>query len=433
MFNDKPPEVLIAGAGPVGLFAALALAKRDIPIQIVDTGVWPCQHSYALALHPQAVQLLGEFGLEKAVLDRAYTVGSVGLWDGSGRKASIDLAAASDQGSNVVVLRQDVLEELLEKALAGLGVRVSWRHEVSRLTPSENGVEARINKFDKESRGYIVAHTEWVVSKSTDTQFAFVVGADGHNSLVRRSLDIDFAEVGKPSYYAVFEFASDADLQNEMRLVLGDGTTDVLWPLPEGNCRWSFQLPGYGEPASEKTEELKKTSLRAMPLERTKDRVMLSEGGHEPVLTDESFRTLIKERAPWFTSSIDRIDWRIVVRFERRLASRFGRGRMWLAGDSAHLTGPAGIQSMNMGMAEALDLAKTLQGILRRGESEASLEQYNSRWTANWRQLHGLDGGLRAGPSADPWVAGHAGELLSCLPAHGERLAGLLSQLGLSF
>ena len=433
MFNDKHPEVLIAGAGPVGLFAALALAKRGIPVQIVDTGVWPCQHSYALALHPQAVELIDELGLKDAVLDSAYVVKRIGLCDTGGCKRTIELAAGAGEGSCVAVLRQDVLEELLEKALAELGVKVSWRHEVARLTPGENSVEARINKFEKESRGYIVAHTEWVVSRSTDAEFAYVVGADGHNSLVRRTLGIDFAEVGDAAYYAVFEFASDADCRNEMRLVLGDATTDVLWPLPEGNCRWSFQLPGYVEPVAEQVERLRKSGYGATPMERTKDRVLLSEGGHEPVLTDESLRSLIAERAPWFTSSIDRIDWRIVVRFERRLAASFGRGRLWLAGDSAHMTGPAGIQSMNLGLAEAHDLANALHGILRRGASESLLDAYNRKWNANWKQLHGLDGSLHAGPDADPWITGHGASLLSCLPAHGDRLAGLLAQVGLSF
>ena len=61
-------EVLVVGAGPVGLFAALSLAKRGVRVQVVDTGVWPCQHSYALALHPQTLALLEKLGF------------STGLW-----------------------------------------------------------------------------------------------------------------------------------------------------------------------------------------------------------------------------------------------------------------------------------------------------------------------------------------------------------------
>jgi 2-polyprenyl-6-methoxyphenol hydroxylase-like FAD-dependent oxidoreductase len=55
MFGDKTPQVLIAGAGPVGLFTALCLARRGVGVRIVDTGVWGCTHSYALALHAQTL------------------------------------------------------------------------------------------------------------------------------------------------------------------------------------------------------------------------------------------------------------------------------------------------------------------------------------------------------------------------------------------
>lgn len=66
MFKDKRPEVLVVGAGPVGMLAALALNKRGAGVGIVDTGVWPCQHSYALALHAASLDLLDSLGLGAA-------------------------------------------------------------------------------------------------------------------------------------------------------------------------------------------------------------------------------------------------------------------------------------------------------------------------------------------------------------------------------
>ena len=67
MFGDSP-EVLIVGAGPVGQFAALSLARRGIKVRIVDRGIWPCAQSYALALHPQSLDLLHAAGLLDDVL-----------------------------------------------------------------------------------------------------------------------------------------------------------------------------------------------------------------------------------------------------------------------------------------------------------------------------------------------------------------------------
>jgi 2-polyprenyl-6-methoxyphenol hydroxylase-like FAD-dependent oxidoreductase len=329
-------------------------------------------------------------------------------------------------------MRQDVLEALLEEALRSQGVRVDWRNEVSRLAPGPDGVGVTVDKFEKESRGYVVAHTEWVISKSTEFDVPFVIGADGYNSRVRRALKIDFQEVGPAQYVAVFEFKTDADLEKEMRISVGGQTSGVLWPLPNGACRWSFEIPGYHD---ESLEGLQRGLLAAgfnFPTERSKERLFVSQGADSPLLSDGNLRAMIAEHAPWFTGQVGEVVWKSIVRFERRLAGSFGNGRMWLAGDAAHLTGPVGIQSMNIGLAEADDLARTIAGILRKGESASNLDAYSQRWTGVWRQLHNLDGGLQATPESDPWVAGLAAKLTSCLPAYGEELGVLAGRLGLA-
>ena len=433
MFGDKPPEVLIAGAGPVGLFAALSLARRGIAVRIVDTGVWACTHSYALALHPQTLPLFQELGLLDGVLARSYQVGSVVLADAGGPRTRIALDREDPQEC-LAVLRQDALEELLETALAGHGVYVDWRHEVSGLDPTPDNVYVGIDRFEKESRGYAVAHTEWVVAGSSTAEVKYVIGADGYSSRVRRALNFDFPEIGPAQYFAVFEFATDADLKYEMSIVLGDQTADVLWPLPGGDCRWSFLLPGHFDPGVEGVKDvLESSGFGHFPTERIKDRVFHSEGGRDPLLNEDNLRRLIAERAPWFDATIGQIKWSNIVRFERRMASSYGQGRLWLAGDSAHLTGPVGVQSMNAGLAEARDLALTLTCVLREAAPPTMLDAYGQRWQQTWKQLHAQSGALKPGPTADPWVASHAAELLACLPATGERLDHLASQIGLIF
>jgi len=178
---------------------------------------------------------------------------------------------------------------------------------------------------------------------------------------------------------------------------------------------------------------LESSGFGHFPTERIKDRVFRSEGAHDELLSDENLQKLISGRAPWFQAKINSIKWRSVVRFERRMASGFGQGRLWLAGDSAHLTGPVGVQSMNAGLAEARNLAFVLASILRDGAPLALLDAYNQRSLDTWKQLHGQQGALKAGPTAQPWVATHAAELLSCLPATGPRLNIMAAQLGLGF
>ena len=89
MFGMKEPEVLVVGAGPVGMFAALVLVKKGIRVTIADQQWRTGAHSYALALHPQSLRLLEEFGLASGILENAYPVRTIGLYDGATRQAEM--------------------------------------------------------------------------------------------------------------------------------------------------------------------------------------------------------------------------------------------------------------------------------------------------------------------------------------------------------
>lgn len=429
MFDELRPEVLVVGAGPVGLFTALALARRNVNVRIIDTGVWACTHSYALAVHPQALDLFAQLGLKERILADSYPVRRIAFCDKDGTRVALD---AGDAEHPLAVVRQDALENLLEEELEKLGVRVGWRHEAAAVSQSADHARVTVQKFEKESRGYIVAHTEWVVAKTWDLEPKFVVGADGYNSRVRRTLDAEFPEVAPAQYFAVFEFKTDADLQHTVRVALDGGTMNVLWPLPGGAARWSFELPDYSPAAADPVEALRKAGFGDFPSERQKDRVLLSHGADLPVLDEEHLRQYLRERAPWFTGSIEKLTWRIVVRFEHRLAKRFGAGRLWLAGDAAHLTGPAGVHSMNLGFWEGGDLAARLESVLRGGAGADTLPSYDGRWQEVWKQLHGLERTPAPGPQTDGWVAQHASQILASLPAWGAAYEDMASRLGLT-
>jgi len=417
MSQKHETEVLVAGAGPVGLFSALLLADRGVGVQIVDEEFRTAAHSYALAVHSHSLGLLDKIGVAADLVQQGYRVDTVAFYDGADRCGEMKLSEPGRDVPYVLVAPQSALESLLQQQLKKRGVKVQWNHRVRTIQAEQMKAAATIDKMAKVSCGYAVATTEWAIERTLHSEAAFVVGADGHRSIVRNTLGIEYESVGASESFAVFEFHSDVDLKNEVRIVFDGQTTNVLWPLPGNRCRWSFQL--------DRTE--------ASAESRLKRRLTVPIGRQAfPHLTRDDLDTLIRARAPWFEAQVQQMDWSMEVRFDRRLVDRFGRDRCWLAGDAAHLTGPVGGQSVNMGLRESFDLAEKVIGILREGASLDSLEDYNQRHLNQWRQLLGMDGGLAPSDQAPPWAKQHCSTILPCIPATGEDLANLAAQVGLN-
>lgn len=414
-------DVLVAGAGPVGLFTAHALARKGVSVGIVDTGIWTCAHSYALALHPATVDLLCKSGLADDIVSQGHQIRRMVLYDEEKQRAAL----AFDAARPMVVLPQSALETEFENALRRSGVKVDWRHKVAEIEPAGDRVRVTLNRYEKESRGYVVARSEWALTKTWTIEVPFVVGADGYDSAVRHCIGARFDEVSPSSYYGVFEFHSDAAIAGEVRIGISERTTDVLWPLGGGWFRWSFQLADYVDPEIERLAAYRERY--GDPSERFKEREDTSQAEIN-ILAKEQLHEFIASRAPWFGGSVDEVAWRTVVRFERRLASCFGRDGCWLAGDSAHLGNPIGVHSLNVGLAEGRDLSAMMSSCLSSGHIGNGSLGYSARWQSEWKRLLTPPEAL---PDTDPWIREHRHQIGPCLPAYGENLTALAAQLGL--
>ena len=426
MFRKQETEVLVVGAGPVGMFAALSLAERGVEVMLIDESWRPTARSYALALHPHSLELLDGVGVVDELIAQGHRIDAVAIYENGERRAELPLADLPGGFPFLLVLPQDRLERALSRRLQEKGVAVRWNRRLAGFEQhGMNGkrrVVCQVEELAKESVGYGVATSEWVVEERGRCVSSFVIGADGHRSAVRRLLGIDFPKVaaagGDDEVFAVFEVESEPPAAHEVRVVLSDGTSSVLWPLGSERLRWSFQL----------------ADPEGLVAQRAKGRLAVQLGGDVfPYLDRDDLGRLVAERAPWSGGGPGHgdLDWSVAVRFERRLAARFGEGGVWLAGDAAHLTGPIGVQSMNVGLREAHDLAWRMAEILHAGGSDDLLSAYESERQTEWRDLLGLDGAPTVADGAPPWVTRHAAQLMSCLPASGDELARLARRIGL--
>lgn len=403
MFRHPDPEVLVVGAGPVGLVTALFLQHFGVRVDIIDMHQRTTQHSYALAIHPRTLRVLNEVGLAGELVAAGRRLTKVAYYEGWERRAEIDYSALGGRHPYLLILRQSVLERAVEQALHRRKVEVRWRHRLQALAIDEGTIRAEVAELDQVATGYPVARTEWVVVRSGTVRPTFVIGADGYDSTVRRLSGIEMEAYGPGQIFSVYEIEATGELPAEVRVILDQDLTSVYWPLEEGRCRWGFEIRSVSE--------------------------------HEASMA--RLERLMAERAPWCTARPTQIYWSTLGVFERRLARSLGRGGVWLAGDAAHQAAPVGVHSMNSGLVEARELASRIARILHEGGAPSLLEAFAAELHAAWRWLLGAATGpavppLGPLPEADPWVRRIGARIVACIPASGEDLEPLLGQIGLA-
>ena len=392
--ETRPPvaatQLLVVGAGPVGLFAALCGAHRGLRVTLLEQNFRSYARGHAAILHPSSLRLLAEFGLTARLLAEGHPIDRVTLHANHSPTATLELPEAA------LSIPQSVLEELLLKELRNREVDIRSPCEATTLTISQDKIQVRIVRRQLSTLGSPPHEGEWEPVDSALIDADFVVGADGYDSRVRAALGFDSLDVGATETFAMFE-GPRAGSSRTLELSLQDGLGSLAYPLPRQRGRWGFQLE--------------------------------SRFNEEPDL--ERLKSLIAEHAPWHTDVPAEIEWSAVTHFERRLARRFGRGRVWLAGDSAHITSPFGGQSMNGGLTEARGLVEHMAGCIQNGKSLAGLEQLGAASEREWQRLLGFGTFYEARSNAPAWLREQARRLVPTLPLSGADLQHALKQLGI--
>ncbi len=414
MFGKRNSETLIVGAGPIGMMTALALAQNGVRANIIDKANRTCARSNALVLNPASLEAFNRLGIVDRIIDNSFRVDEIVFYDDSQVRETVKLKDLDIAFPFLAIVPQSSLEDLLESELKREGVSILWNHRATHIKHMINGIELEVDKLVERSIGYAVAHSEKLVDKTISFQTKLMLVADGYNSLLRDRLGIEATSVGQTSQHALFDIETDAYPDREIRISINKGLETVQYPMIGDMSRLAFQFEGMTLPSDYREKE-------RMPVQASFEQ--------EKLLGDRHLYELIQSRCPWNTGYINRVIWRAAAPFEIRKVKMLREGHTVLLGDAARTFAPTGMASLNQGLQEAERIADTIKNDLGKSELLLSLDRQLEEFETEWDALYHLGTHSHPLDMADPWTVANRKQLLQSLPANGETLERLASQL----
>lgn len=329
-------EVMIAGAGPVGLCLGLLLTRAGIKVHIFESEPVVSEDLRASTFHPPTLDLLERLDVTKGLLAQGLICPN---WQirlhPSGERAVFDLSVLAKDTAHPYRLQveQWKLSKLLLAALrAEPNARISFGAAVESLQQDDEGVTLEISAPNGKAsyRGLLA------------------VGADGARSFVRRALDIPFEGETYPeiTLLATTQFPFEEHLE---------GLSNVTYCWKDGGNFSLLKVPGRWRVSIYPREDL--------PIEdQLADKMIQA-----------SMNDIVPRDTAWILNEIR--DYRV----HQRIVPAYRKGRVALAGDAAHLNSPSGGMGLNGGLHDAFELAAALVDILRRDAPLTRLDLYDRR------------------------------------------------------
>ncbi|MDJ0894564.1 MAG: FAD-dependent oxidoreductase [Alphaproteobacteria bacterium] len=325
--------VVVVGAGPVGLAAAVDLAQREVPVVLVDDNDQVSTGSRAICWAKRTLEVMDGLGVADRMVAKGVTWSEGKVFHGDELLYSFDLLPEEGHKMPAFInLQQYYVEDyLIHRARKLPNLEMRWNNKLVGLTRGSDSVELEIETPDGRYR--LVAD--------------YVVACDGANSPIRRMLGLDFEGKVFEDRFLIADVKMTASYPNERRFwfdpTFHAGQSALLHRQPDDVFRIDLQLGWDADPEEEKKPETVIPRIKAI------------------VGEDTSFE----------------LEWVSIYTFQCRRLGKFRHGRVIFAGDSAHVVSPFGARGGNGGIQDVDNLGWKLAAVLSGNAPERLLDTYD--------------------------------------------------------
>lgn len=383
-------DVLIIGAGPTGLTMALELARRHVGVRIIDTATAPTTETRALGVQPRTLELFEKVKLADAAVARGVPVTEFNVFSEGKRFLHLDIHALETPHPYLVMLPQPDVETLLACRLAEYGVTVERGVELSTLAQSPDAVLVGLRRHG---------------GKPEHTHVPWVIGCDGAHSTVRQQLGIPFVGTAFEENFAVADVRMNWTLPHDVfHSFLNRGRFVAFFPMPGGLHRLTIAYRPDQSPLGD--------------------------------VTFDELQTAVERCAP-AGARVAEVTSTGRFRINQRKVARHSAGRVFLAGDAAHVHSVVGGQGMNTGIQDAFNLGWKLAAVVHGQAAREILDSYAAeRSPVAHRLVKGTRRATRMTLLRSPIAAAarrHLAPHVTARPPVQRILARALTQLDVSY
>ena len=311
-------RVLVVGAGPVGMVAATHLAQQGIPVAIFDANAELPEDLRASTFHPPTLDMLDQLGVTEACIAQGLICPHWQFRDRrEGAVATFDLGLLAGETAHPYRLQceQWKLTRLLRERLEASGLATfDYAARASGVTQDEDGVSLSVERPDGSRETF---------------EGRYLIGTDGARSAIRKSLDVDFEGLTIPEIYftssTTFRFEQEIPDLASIAYISDPDEWLVLLRTP---TLWRVLLPT--------------------------DPTLSDEQITDPDQVEARLQTIVQKAGRY------EVVHKTAYRVHERIAAKYVVGRVFLAGDAAHLNNPLGGMGMNGGIHDAMNLTEKL-------------------------------------------------------------------------